>query len=182
MDSSETGLTEAAGDHDPADRVPPSTTAERAAPHAAAGALAILLGLGLLSALVFLVVVTLGSGDSSRRSSPPVSALPAPPPPPTAKPLTLVPIAAAGRSGSGTGEIGARGAVRLSIRGLAPGRYEVWAFNSIRQARSLATFSGPAATIRGTMPSGRFRFVDVSREPDDGNPAHSGQSVLRAQL
>ncbi len=28
----------------------------------------------------------------------------------------------------------------------------------------------------------RYRFIDVSREPADGNPNHSGQSVLRVPV
>jgi hypothetical protein len=28
----------------------------------------------------------------------------------------------------------------------------------------------------------RYQLVDVSLEPDDGNPAHSQRSVLRARL
>jgi hypothetical protein len=28
----------------------------------------------------------------------------------------------------------------------------------------------------------RYRLVDVSLEPDDGNPAHSDRSVLRARF
>ena len=35
--------------------------------------------------------------------------------------------------------------------------------------------------MEARLPEGyeRFRFLDVSQEPDDGNPNHSGASVLR---
>jgi hypothetical protein len=37
------------------------------------------------------------------------------------------------------------------------------------------------ATVRVPLPSkpSSYRYLDVSREPADGNPAHSGDSVLR---
>ena len=40
---------------------------------------------------------------------------------------------------------------------------------------------GSGAALHGPLPKGfqRYRFIDVSREPADGNPNHSGDSVLR---
>ena len=50
---------------------------------------------------------------------------------------------------------------------------------------SLGTFAPDAegeATVAMPMPVPHeaYTYVDVSREPRDGDPAHSGQSILRA--
>jgi anti-sigma-K factor RskA/sigma-70-like protein len=65
--------------------------------------------------------------------------------------------------------------------------YEVWLWNSDSDAKSL----GAQVTDRqgnyqgaGPLPSdfSRFKYIDISREPIDQNPRHSGQSVLRGSL
>ena len=38
---------------------------------------------------------------------------------------------------------------------------------------------GGVPVVRLPVPVTDFRYIDVSREPDDGDPAHSGDSVLR---
>ena len=52
-----------------------------------------------------------------------------------------------------------------------------------RSARRSPTSAGSYQGA-GPLPSDyeRYKFVDVSQEPIDRNPAHSGQSVLRGQL
>ncbi|HEX2231771.1 MAG TPA: anti-sigma factor [Thermoleophilaceae bacterium] len=65
--------------------------------------------------------------------------------------------------------------------------YEVWLYNSPRDARSLgAQVTDQRGTYQGAGPLPddyrRFRFVDVSLEPIDRNRAHSGQSVLRGRV
>ena len=159
----------------------PAEEGEGAAPRSIRAGLVTLLALLLISGLVFALVATINSREPD--PLPPLVRSPEPPPAAASvTPLTLVSVSAGSRTASGTGELVPGGALRLRLRGLAPGRYAVWAFNSIREARRVATFRGPAATVRARMPSGRYRYLDISREPDDGNPAHSGQSVLRAQL
>ena len=67
------------------------------------------------------------------------------------------------------------------IRGLRPGHYQVWLYNSILDARSIGQADGRRFTVTASLPGNwkRFKFVDVSREPREGNPSHSGESVLR---
>jgi hypothetical protein len=75
------------------------------------------------------------------------------------------------------------GRATLTVSGLPRGTYEAWLYNEILDAKPLATFHGPRATVTLTIPSdaGHFRDLDVSRE-GDGNPGPSGQSVLRVPL
>lgn len=82
---------------------------------------------------------------------------------------------------------GERTRLSLSVRGLPdPGsdRYALWLYRSVTDARRLAGF--PKGTFQADvpLPDGyeRYRHLDVSREPDDSIPAHSGQSVLRVAL
>ncbi len=76
----------------------------------------------------------------------------------------------------------------IDVSGLEPsgrGRfYELWLLNSADDLVSIASFEVPASgTARVTVPlPGGYRFVDLSAEPDDGDPAHSGDSVLRGRI
>ena len=94
-------------------------------------------------------------------------------------------------TGPGQAELVAAGGtkrldVSLSEAGLpAPdGYYEVWLIDrdvhdmvSLGPVRDDGTYDVPA-----TVDVARFPIVDVSREPADGNPTHSGTSVLRGKL
>ncbi len=78
---------------------------------------------------------------------------------------------------------------RLSVEVSAlpdPGadRYALWLYRSVTDARRLASFPGGRFDADLPLPRGydRYRYLDVSREPDDSIPAHSGESVLRAGL
>jgi len=65
--------------------------------------------------------------------------------------------------------------------------YEVWLYNSDRDARSLG---GQVTDRRGTYQGARelpkdlakFKFIDLSREKIDENGGHSGDSVLRGRI
>lgn len=61
------------------------------------------------------------------------------------------------------------------------GSYEVWLFGD--DGRMVALGSLQAGKGQFSVPAGidtrEYRTVDVSDEPDDGNPAHSGVSVVR---
>ena len=76
----------------------------------------------------------------------------------------------------------------MAVQGLPDptrGGYVVWLYNSVTDARAWPGRRAVAAsTSRARLPAGyrRYRFIDVSREPPDGNSAHSGQSVLRVPL
>ena len=106
--------------------------------------------------------------------------------------LALEPVKPAGRSAHGTATILARdGRARFTVRGLKPsangGFYELWLMNSADDLVSLGSFRVPAsgrADVTVPLPAdpGGFAALDISTEPADGNPAHSGSSVLRAPL
>ena len=67
----------------------------------------------------------------------------------------------------------------------APGAfYELWLLDGADRLLSLGAFRVPASgTAEVTVPLPvdvtDFRFIDVSAEPEDGDPGHSGDSVLR---
>ena len=90
-----------------------------------------------------------------------------------------------GDRGEGRVSITDEGAT-ISISGLPdrPGSYQAWLYNSVVQAESLGTFESPSGRLRVQLPANarRYRFLDVSLEPADANPNHSGDSVLRAPL
>lgn len=100
--------------------------------------------------------------------------------------------AAAGNGALETvGSSGARGSARiqgsrlnLQVRGLPPGGYVVWLYNSVTDARPVAGRRRGSFTVDATLPGDfrRYRYLDVSREPADGNRNHSGQSVLRVRV
>jgi hypothetical protein len=84
----------------------------------------------------------------------------------------------------------ARDRVSLVVTGLPASRpgqfYEVWAMGGATRLVSLGTFrvgaDGRAAmTMPLTVDPRRFPVLDVSREPADGDPAHSAVSMLRSR-
>lgn len=106
--------------------------------------------------------------------------------PPT---LALTPLGGRSGSASGTARIARSGTsarLELSLRGLPRrrGSLQVWLYSSQIDARPLARVRSGASTVGVALPSGfeRFRFVDVSAEPADGNDNHSGESLLRAPI
>jgi hypothetical protein len=75
----------------------------------------------------------------------------------------------------------------LDVRqlGVPNGFYEVWVMDpSVKKMIPVGVLSG--STGRFSLPDGvnltDYPLVDVSIEPLDGNPAHSGKSVLRGTL
>lgn len=95
---------------------------------------------------------------------------------------------------------GVRGSAALTIhdgqaelrgRGLPPSGphdyYEAWLADARGRMVSMGTFRvARDGRVDARMPVAvdlrRFRQVDVSLEPDDGNPAHSARSVLHATI
>jgi anti-sigma-K factor RskA len=82
------------------------------------------------------------------------------------------------------------GRATLAVSGLAPSRrgefYELWLLSPPGDLVSLGSFRVPAggrATLQVPLPvdPSRYRFLDVSVEPDDGDPAHSSRSILRGR-
>ena len=109
---------------------------------------------------------------------------PAPSPPPRADEAraALAPVTSNTQS---RGTVGVRGStLRLQVARVPAGSYAVWLFDDVSDARQVARFKGPSTDLRARLPKGfgRYRSIDVSREPSDGNPNHSGASLLRAPL
>lgn len=81
------------------------------------------------------------------------------------------------------------GALRLDVSGMRPSEprqlYTVWLLDGPERAVALGSFRVPGSgatevTVPLPVRLADFRFIDVSIEPEDGDPAHSGRSVLRA--
>jgi Anti-sigma-K factor rskA len=145
------------------------------------------LGALVIAALVALVVSLAGKDDSepSSSGSPAPSTSPGTTTGPSAQLGHISPSSASGaadlvRTGKGT-------LLHVSVKGLPPppkGGYVVWLYNSITDARDLGGSLRGTFTLQAALPGDyrRYRFVDISREPADGNRNHSGQSVLRTPL
>ena len=126
--------------------------------------------------------------EATRRSGPQPKPPAAAEPPVAGGPVKLEPIA--GTRGSASARIvggppGPR--LRLTVRGLprpSSGGYVVWLYESVSEARALTGSRRGSFTVTEPLPPGglRYRFLDLSREPADGNRNHSGESVLRLAL
>jgi anti-sigma-K factor RskA len=104
--------------------------------------------------------------------------------------LALAPLQ---RGGAAEGQVRlarSGGRATLAVSGLAPSRrgefYELWLLSPPGDLVSLGSFRVAAdgrATLEVPLPvdPSRYRFLDVSVEPDDGDPAHSSHSVLRGR-
>ncbi len=77
--------------------------------------------------------------------------------------------------------------LRLTVRGLArpdEGGYVIWLYDSVSNTRPVTGSRRGTFTLSEPLPPGfgRYKFLDISREPADGNLNHSGLSVLRLPL
>ena len=132
----------------------------------AAAAAAVVVGVGLSGALP-------GTGD--RQVDGPPAAL-----------TSLGPVAASGEVVLSAGTEGR--ALRIVTEGLPrpDGLYEVWLVDlTAGRLVALGTLddSGRAElTIPAGVDLADYPEVDISHEPDDGDPQHSGDSVLRGEL
>jgi anti-sigma-K factor RskA len=134
---------------------------------------AVLLALGVAAGLL------LGGGDGAGDAT-------------SGRMVVLAPVGpeAAGAEGTATLDApGGRATVRL--RNLPPSEegqfYGLWLLNSADDLLGLGSFTVPASgAVDVTVPlpeqARRFTALDLSLEPDDGDPAHSTVSVLRAPL
>jgi anti-sigma-K factor RskA len=106
--------------------------------------------------------------------------------------LALAPLEGGGQGRAVLAEQDA-GRVELDVRGLAPDRsgayHELWLLPDggrgapVAIGRFRVGEDGRArVTFRLSEDPGRYRFLDVSVEPPDGDPGHSGRSVLRGAL
>lgn len=97
----------------------------------------------------------------------------------------------AGKSGDGNADLlrGANGIeLKVTATGLAakPGFYEVWLINEDgKRMISLGVLNpstGGTFQIPSDLTGQGYRIVDISLEPDDGNPEHSHDSIIRGTL
>jgi len=149
----------------------------------------------LVSGLVVTSILVFSGGGSEEEDSPPAPDARQPPevegrPPaePGEKPRT-VHLAPVGDTRAGSGRITLSPAgdrLAISIKGLPKprGAYELWVYSSVVDAQSLGSFRDTKIELDARLPDNfqDYRYVDVSLEPPDGNPNHSGDSVLRASL
>lgn len=105
------------------------------------------------------------------------------------RPVKLANVATVGTGGGSARLIGKGPHARLRVRlyGLPPakgGDYEIWLYNSVSNAVPLGSFARRGIDLNARLPANwqRYRYLDVSLEPADGNQNHSGQSLLRAPL
>jgi anti-sigma-K factor RskA len=108
---------------------------------------------------------------------------------PAGRTVALAPLEG-GSDAAGTVELAGGGEqpMRLRVSGLTAARegafYEAWLLGEDGELVALGSFqvdAAGAATLDLPVPVDpeRFSFFDVSLEPGDGDPAHSGDSVLR---
>ena len=107
--------------------------------------------------------------------------------------VQLAPVVSAAENAGGVAELrpeaGGRATVELS--GLRPSGdrdfYELWLLGDDGELVSLGSVRVPEsgnATLDVELPVDpkQFRYLDVSREPDDGDPGHSTISILRGPV
>lgn len=142
-------------------------------------------------AAVALVTVLLAGGDDAGDEDGPgdrggrTATEPDPGAGPDGRTARLAPVA--GRRGRGRVTLSEdRERLAISIRGLPEpeGSYEIWLYSSIVDARSLGSFRRSRIELDARLPADPrdYRWIDVSHEPADGNPNHSGESVMRVPV
>jgi len=76
--------------------------------------------------------------------------------------------------------------VELTVRGLPKpdGAYEVWLYESLTNAVSIGRFRQGRVELVAPLEEdpAEFTSIDISLEPADGNPNHSGRSLLRVPI
>lgn len=143
--------------------------------------LALLAVLGAVLALILSGGDDDGSNESGSQPAPKQDNKPAPAPDGRSARLSALP------GGRGEGRLVVTdGGATITLRGLAKpdGAYQVWLYDNVVNAESLGTITEGSGRLEVQLPADarRYRFLDVSLEPADGNPNHSGDSVLRAPL
>lgn len=174
-------------------RSPPSRQAERAdqvRDSRSRGGLLVagILGLVVLGVVIAILASSAGDDPSPRETStsPATTTTGTAASTQTTPAVEAVRLRALGPKGGGTASIdGDR--LKLRVKGLPDlrgGSYEIWLYNSIEDANSIASFGRTSIDLDARLPAepSRFRYVDISLEPKDGNKNHSGQSLLRVPL
>jgi hypothetical protein len=142
--------------------------------------------LALLAVLGVVLALILSGGDdegSNESGSQPAPKRDEPAPAPNGRSTRLA--ALPGGRGEGRLVVTDEGAT-ITLRGLPEpdGSYQAWLYDNVVDAKSLGTLTEGSGKLEVQLPADarRYRFLDVSLEPADGNPNHSGDSVLRAPL
>ena len=99
-------------------------------------------------------------------------------------PLRPVPPEVAASGDARLTDGGRRLELRVDGLPVVDGAYEVWLLNSVSDSVPLARVARGSFAIRVRLPGNArsYRWVDISRERLDGDPKHSGASVLRAPV
>jgi hypothetical protein len=159
--------------------------------------LPLLLTLLAVTAIALIVVLASNGPDDGRttKSTPaPAPAAKKPEAAPAAAPATAtkpVPLTVINRAAAGATATAAlaQGGKRLelNVKGLPdPGAssYQVWLYDNVIESRSLSSARDTSFGLDLRLPANasHFTYVDISLEPRDGNPNHSGESFLRVPL
>ena len=107
--------------------------------------------------------------------------------------VQLAPVVSAAENAGGTAELRpeAGGRATVELRGLRPSGprdfYELWLLGDDGELVSLGSVRVPDsgdASLDVELPVDpkQFRYLDLSREPDDGDPSHSTISILRGRV
>lgn len=148
---------------------------------------------GLMVAAVVALALALGSNEDPEAVPAPAQPEPPPAEPGAERPAGPPPVAFAPLGegpGRATGQIlvgAGEPRLRLAVRGLPTvrdGGYVIWLYNSISEARELTGSRKGTFSVTAPLPgeADRYRSIDISREPADGNRNHSGASVLRVPI
>jgi hypothetical protein len=144
----------------------------------------------LLVAAVAAGVIALASGGSDEKKAPAEPSSQAAGKPAKASgprvALTTLPGGPSGTSGTAALASGGK-RLLVDVKGLPDpqgGAYQVWLYNSVIDAVSLVKVPSTSIKLDLRLPAKahRYQAVDISLEPNDGNPNHSGQSVVRVPL
>jgi len=112
---------------------------------------------------------------------------PAPAAAPAVASAQLAPVASTGHGRATVRDVGGQRELDVSIQGVAApaaGVLEVWLLDADGGLLAVGTMAGDQLSVPlpADVDLSRFATVDVSREPLDGNPNHSSDSVLRGKL
>jgi len=137
----------------------------------------------ILGAFIGLVLFGGDSGDDKGEPAPAQA-----PAPPAAKSVELTAIAP-DFAARGTARIEGSGAdsrLVLSLRDLPPREeaYAVWLYNDLTDTVLVDRVVGSSLEVNKVLPAdpAGYRYIDVSREPIDDNPNHSGASLMRVPI
>ena len=103
---------------------------------------------------------------------------------------TLAPLEGVPPAAGGDARVLADDKLEVDVRNLplTPGHHEIWLIDpdDTTKMQAIGALPANADVVQLPIPPGtdlnRYRLVDVSAEPNDGNSAHSGNSLLRGTL